>query len=229
LAQATLGSVELLRLAVCDCRPASAPQAMLSPRAMFQEGEAVLAEQGKGEAVRPESDWPSSAPTRCPTSELLAFDDDQDADVHKESWGTTARWSDELALLETASWRSAMPAPRDAPLRRLRSEAFWEQKAAAARRPECSPWELGVRQRRPCLGESDFLEPAAVATPAAQGADGEGAGGSPRSWAGAISRELRRGACGPVAPQVSPPGSPSAALGAALRSRSRSYHLAGSS
>mmetsp|Transcript_49553 Transcript_49553/g.128565 ORF Transcript_49553/g.128565 Transcript_49553/m.128565 type:complete len:191 (+) Transcript_49553:92-664(+) len=141
---------------------------MLSPRAMLQEGEAVLAEQGKGEAVRPESDWPSSAPTRCPTSELVAFDDDQDADVHKGSWGATAHRSDEPAPLEKAlmeavrsvgqrPWRrSAMPAPREAPLRRLRSEAFWEQKAAAARRPECSPWELGVRQRRPCLGDESL-------------------------------------------------------------------------
>jgi len=214
---------------------------MLSPRAMLQEGEAVLAEQGKGKAVRPESDWPSSAPTRCPTSELLAFDDDQDADVHHGSWGATAHRSDEPAPLEKAlmeavrsvgqrPWRrSAMPAPREAPLRRLRSEAFWEQRAAAAQRPACSPWELGVRQRRPCLEGSDVLGPAAVAPPAAaEGASGEGAAGSPRRWAGAVSRELRRGARGPVAPPAPAPGSPSAALGAALRSRCRSYHPAGS-
>ncbi|CAK0829833.1 unnamed protein product [Prorocentrum cordatum] len=216
---------------------------MLSPRAMFQEVEAD-AEQWKCKAVRPETNWLSSAPTRCPTSELLAFSDDQDADAHKESWGAIAlpMDGDEPALLETGlleavsfgggrrQMGSAMPAPTVAPLRRLRSEAFWKQKAAASRRPPCSPWEAGARQRRPCLDERDGLGPAAVAAPATKGADGEGAAGSPRtrSWAGAVSRELRRGARGPVAPPASPPGSPSAALGAALRSRGRSYHPAGS-
>ncbi|CAK0883635.1 unnamed protein product [Prorocentrum cordatum] len=217
---------------------------MLSPRAVFQGVEAGLAEQWKCKAVRPETNWLSSAPTRCPTSELLAFSDDQGADAHKESWGATAlpRDGDEPAFLETAlleavssgdgqpKMGSAVPAPAVAPLRRLRSEAFWEQKAAASRRPPCSPWEVGVRQRRPCLAERDGLGSAAVAAPAAQGAEGEGAAGSPRarSWAGAVSRELRRGARGPVAPPAPPPGSPSAALGAALRSRGRSYHPVGS-
>jgi len=124
-----------------------------------------------------------------------------------------------------------MPAPRVAPLRRLRSEAFWEQKVAAARRPACSPWELGVKQRRPCLDERGCLGPAAVAALAEGGAEGEGAAGSPRSWAGAVSKELRRGARRPVAPLAPPlappPGSPSAALGAALRSRGRSYRPVG--
>ncbi|CAK0856836.1 unnamed protein product [Prorocentrum cordatum] len=215
---------------------------MLSPRAMFQEGEAALAEHGKDKAVRPELDILSSAPTRCPTSELLAFGDDQDADSRKESRGATAlpRDGDEPALLQTAPLEavlfgdghhqigSAMPAPRVAPLRRLRSEAFWEQKAAAARLPARSPWELGVRQRRPCLDERESCGPAAVATPAAEGAEVEGAVGSSRSWAGAVSRELRRGARGPVALPAPSPWSPSAALGAALRSRGRSYHPAGS-
>ncbi|CAK0846470.1 unnamed protein product [Prorocentrum cordatum] len=100
--------------------------------------------------------------------------------------------------------RSAMPASRVAPLRRLRSEAFWEQKAAAVQRPACSPWEVGVRQRRPCLDERDCFGPPAVATPAAEGTEGDGAGGSPKSWAGAISRELRRGARRPVAAAAPP-------------------------
>ncbi|CAK0877231.1 unnamed protein product [Prorocentrum cordatum] len=101
----------------------------------------------------------------------------------------------------------AMPPPRAAPLR-LRSQAFWEQKAAAARRSACSPWELGVKQRRPCLDERGCLGPAAVAALAAEGAEGEGAAGSPRSLAGALSREIRRGALGPVAPLAPPPAPP---------------------
>ncbi|CAK0880815.1 unnamed protein product [Prorocentrum cordatum] len=215
---------------------------MLSPRAMFQEVEADLAEQWKCKAVRPETKWLSSAPTRCPTSELLAFSDDQGADAHKESWGATALpgGGEEPALLETALLEAvsfgdgqaqlgpAMPAPTVAPLRRLRSEAFWEQRAAASWRPPCSPWEAGVRQRRPCLDARGCLAPDAVATPAAEGAEGEGAAGSPRRWAGAVSRELRRGARGRVAPPAPPRGSPLAAPGAALRSRGRSYHPVGS-
>ncbi|CAK0872175.1 unnamed protein product [Prorocentrum cordatum] len=191
---------------------------MLSPRAMFPEGEAALAEHGKDKAVRPELDILSSAPTRCPTSELLAFGDDQDADARKESRGATAlpRDGDEPALLQMAPLEavlfgdghhhigSAMSAPRVAPLRRLRSEAFWEQKAAAARLPARSPWELGVRQRRPCLDERESCGPAAVATPAAEGAEVEGAVGSSRSWAGAVSREFARGRSEVAWPVVPP-------------------------
>ncbi|CAK0833334.1 unnamed protein product [Prorocentrum cordatum] len=131
----------------------------------------------------------------------------------------------ELALLEVTS----LAIPRPSPPRRLRSEAYWEQKAAvAARWPARSPWELGVRARRPCLDEGwsglagsregHRFGPAAPATPAAPAAgcaEGGGAIGSPRNRAGAISRALRREVRGPPAP----PGSPSAALGAAPSSR----------
>ncbi|CAK0911546.1 unnamed protein product, partial [Prorocentrum cordatum] len=217
-AQTTCVAVELSQISACERKPASAPSKMLSPRASLQEGKAAFAEQKKGKRVRSNSDWLSSAPTRCPTTELLAFGDDQDADVHKESWGTTAlpRDGDEPALFETTLLQAvpfgkgrpqmwcAMPAPKVAPLRRLRSEAFWERKAAAIRRPACSPWEVGVRQCRPCLDERDCFGPAAVVGPAAAGAEGDGAGGSPNSWAGAISRELRRGARGPVATTARP-------------------------
>ncbi|CAK0803532.1 unnamed protein product [Prorocentrum cordatum] len=209
---------------------------MLGPRAKCREGEAALAEQRDGKRARADSDRLSSAPTRCPTSELPAFGDDQDADAHKESWGAAAvpRDGDELALLGTAFIQAvpsrdgrprmgvAMPAPRVAPLRRLRSEAFWEQQAAAARRSVCSPWEFGVRQRRPCLDERDCLRPAAVAAPEEEGAGGAGAARCPRSWAGAVSRELRRGARGSGETAAPPPGSPSAAFGAALRLSGRS-------
>jgi len=54
----------------------------------------------------------------------------------------------------------------------------------------------------------------------------EGADGSPKSWAGAISRELRRGALVLVPPPVPPLAAPPGPLGAALRSRGRSYHPA---
>ncbi|CAK0878592.1 unnamed protein product [Prorocentrum cordatum] len=224
---------------------------------MFHEGQAALAEQGQGKAVRHESCGPSSAPTRCPTAEFHPFVDDPDADAHEESWGATAlpRDGDELeleaALLDAVlpgggrpQRGSAVPAPRAAPVRRLRSEAFWAQEAAAAaRRPTCSPWEVGVRRRRPCLDEEGCLGPAAAATPAAEGAGAAaattpaaggdesrgGAAGCPRSWAGAVARELRRAARGPVAPPAPPPGPASAqALGAALRLRGRSYRPAGS-
>ncbi|CAK0833027.1 unnamed protein product [Prorocentrum cordatum] len=196
---------------------------------MLQDGEAALAEQGKGKVARPEPDGISLALTRCPTEELLAFsvgDGGQDANAHEESWswGATALPENggELALLEVTS-----PArPRPSPPRRLRSEAYWEQKAAvAARWPARSPWELGVRARRPCLDEGGSglagsreghrFGPAAPAAPAAGRAEGDGAIGSPGSRAGAISRALRREARGPPAP----PGSPSAALGAAPSSR----------
>ncbi|CAK0804857.1 unnamed protein product [Prorocentrum cordatum] len=191
---------------------------MLSPRAGLQEGEAAPAEQRKGKGVRPDSEWLSSAPTRCPTSELLAVGEDRGANVHDETWGATAlpRDDGEPALFEATllqalrfgsgrpQMQSAMPASRMAPLRRLRSEAFWEQKAAAVWRPACSPWEVGVRQRRLCLDERDCFGPAAVATPAAEGAEGDGACGSPKSWAGAISKELRRGARRPVATAAPP-------------------------
>ncbi|CAK0829733.1 unnamed protein product [Prorocentrum cordatum] len=251
-----LAQVERLKLAVCGWRPASTPPAMLS----LHEIEAALAEQRKGKVVAHESYELSSAPTRCPTAELLSFVDDLDADAHKESWGATAlpRDGDEPEL-ETALPEavlsggrrprrgSAVPAPREAPVRRLRSAAYWEQKAAAAaQRLACSPWEVGARQRRPCLDEEGRLGPAeavalaaegaraaAATTPAAGGAEGGGgAAGNPRSWAGAISRELLRAARGhfappaPPAPPLGPP--PAQPLGTALRLCGRSYHPAGS-
>ncbi|CAK0894736.1 unnamed protein product [Prorocentrum cordatum] len=233
--------------------PASTPRTMFTARALSQETEAPLAEQGKGKAVNPDL-YASSAPTRCPTAELPPFDDDQDDDAHEESRGVTARQKDgdEPALLEAAPFETvplggrrprrgpAMPAPKGAPLRRLRSEAYWAQRAAAAQRPARSRWELGVRRRRPCFGEEGCLGPAAAPAPAAEGAAGagpaapaspaagaaEGADGSPKSWAGAISRELRRGALVPVPPPVPPLAAPPGPLGAALRSRGRSYHPA---
>ncbi|CAK0893937.1 unnamed protein product [Prorocentrum cordatum] len=233
---------------------------MFIARALSQEMEAPLAEQGKGKAVNPDL-YASSAPTRCPTAELPPFEDDQDDDVHEESWCATAlqRDGDEPALLETVPFETvplrgqrprrgpAMPVPKEAPLRRLRSAAYWEQKAAAAGRPACSPWEMGVKQCRPCFDEEGCLGPQAAPTPAAEGAagagpaaaappaaraaEGEGAAGSPKSLAGAISRELRRAALVPVpppAPPIAAPPGPLGAvpLGAALRSRGRSYHLA---
>ncbi|CAK0878764.1 unnamed protein product [Prorocentrum cordatum] len=116
---------------------------------MFQAVEAALAEQGKGKVARPEPDGISSALTRCPTEELLAFSvgDGQDANAHETSWGANAHeksWGatalpkngDEPALLEAAS----LADPRPRPPRRLRSEVYWEQKAAvAARWPARSP------------------------------------------------------------------------------------------
>ncbi|CAK0827024.1 unnamed protein product, partial [Prorocentrum cordatum] len=240
--------------------PEGTPPVMLSPRARLQDMEGPLAAQGTGkvECFRPRV--PSSAPTRCPTADLLTLDDDQDADAHQEDWGVAAlsRGGDEPALLKTAPFEtvpvrgerpgrgSAMPAT---PSRRLLSEAYWELKAAAAQRLACSPWEVGVRQRCPRVDEGGCLGPAAAAPPAAEGAEGEGpaaaeppaagtaegggAEGGPRSWAGAISRELRRRALVPVVaplapPPAAPPRSPSAAaaVGAALRSRGRSYHPA---
>mmetsp|Transcript_45778 Transcript_45778/g.118830 ORF Transcript_45778/g.118830 Transcript_45778/m.118830 type:complete len:225 (-) Transcript_45778:62-736(-) len=223
---------------------------------MFHEGQAALAEQGQGKAVRHESCGPSSAPTRCPTAEFHPFVDDPDADAHEESWGATAlpRDGDELeleaALLDAVlpgggrpQRGSAVPAPRAAPVRRLRSEAFWAQEAAAAaRRPTCSPWEVGVRRRRPCLDEEGCLGPAAAATPAAEGAEsdgpaaiamqsaegaeGEGADGSHRTMAGAISRELRRGARGLRC--VADPAAKVALSSTRGSSEVASYHLAGS-
>ncbi|CAK0837936.1 unnamed protein product [Prorocentrum cordatum] len=224
---------------------------MSSPRAMLHEVEATLAEQGKEKSC-----GLSSAPTRCPTAEISSFVDDWDSAANEESWGATAlpRAGDEPEL-ETAlpeavlsgGWRpqgSAVPAPRNAPVRRLRSEAYWEQKAAAAaQQPTCSPWEVGVRQRRPCLDEEGCLGPAATVTPAADGAraaaattpaagganGGAGAAGGPKSWAGAIARELRRSARGPVAPPAPPPGPPPAQPpGAAWTLRGQSHHPAGS-
>ncbi|CAK0871357.1 unnamed protein product [Prorocentrum cordatum] len=224
---------------------------MFSPRAMFQDGGAALAEQGKCKAVCPESGGLSSAPTRCPTAELCAFGDDQDADAFEEILGATAspKDGDEPALLEAVLRQTAalgdghpgrgpaMLAPRGAPARvaapprgapgRLRSVAYWEQRAAAARQTVGSPWELGVRQRRP-RHEEDRLGLGAAPRAPAGGAGNEGAADSPSSWAGAVSRELRRGARWQSAPPAPPPGSPSAALGAALRSRGRSYYPAGS-
>jgi len=178
---------------------------MLSPRTTFQDGEAALAKPGKTEAACPEPNGLSSAPTQCPTAEQLpVFDDDRDAEAHDGSWDATAgSWDataltkidDEPALLEPALLEQALlelallePArrpgsgsairpPKEAPLRRLRSEAYWEQKAAAARRSRKSPWEAGVRQRRPGL-EEGCLGLEAAATLAAGGPAG---GGSPTS------------------------------------------------
>ncbi|CAK0882364.1 unnamed protein product [Prorocentrum cordatum] len=174
---------------------------------MLPAFETAFSQHGTGKAVRPESNGFSSAPTRCPTAELLAFGDGHDAGAHAESPKDASDLPEHgggAALLEAAppeaaprgdqrpGRRSAAPTPKEAPLRRLRSEAYWEQKAAAALQPARSPWELGVRPRRPCHDEDGGLLRAAEARPAAEGAAGGGAAGSPRSWAGAVSRELRR-------------------------------------
>ncbi|CAK0826540.1 unnamed protein product [Prorocentrum cordatum] len=151
---------------------------MLSPRAMSQGEEAAPVENGTGKAAHPESSGLSSARTQCSAPDLLLLDfsDGEDAVAHEKSWGCTAPPRDgsepapfRAALREAVplgdrrpSRRGgpAVPAPGGAPLKRLRSEAFWEQRAAAARRPRCSPWEPGARQRRPCL-EAESLAPAA--------------------------------------------------------------------
>ncbi|CAK0880061.1 unnamed protein product [Prorocentrum cordatum] len=206
--------------------PGSTPRTMFTARALSQETEAPLSEQEKGKVSNPDR-YASSALTRCPTAELPPFDDQGD-DAHEESWGAAALQKDgdapallELAPFETVPLRghrprrgSAMPASEEAPLRRLRSEAYWEQRAAVARRPAGSRWELGVRKRRQCLDEEGCLGPAAAPTPAAEGAagagaaaaappaagaaEGKGAEGGLKSWAGAISRELRRRPLVPV-------------------------------
>ncbi|CAK0897171.1 unnamed protein product [Prorocentrum cordatum] len=208
---------------------------MLSPRAMVRDGEASLAEPRKGGAASP-----ASAPTRCPSAELLDFGGATGADAREGSRGAPVlpEGGEEPVLLEQAllpapqilpapqTTRSmpAAPAPRAAPVRRLRSESYWEQqRAAAALQPRCSPWEVGVRERR-LVAEEGCLEPAAAAAPAAGSA-----AGIPRGWAGAAARELRRGAHGPAAPAAPPampPRSPSAARLTALRSHGRSYHPA---
>ncbi|CAK0898400.1 unnamed protein product [Prorocentrum cordatum] len=218
------------------CPAGQHPTGMLG--AMLPEFAAAFSEHGKGTAVRPEPDGFSSAPTRCPTPELLASGDGHDASAHAESPGAAAlpRHGAEAALLGGPRRRrgSAAPAPREASLRRLRSEAYWEQIATAARPPARSPWDLGVRQRR--TGHDEGGHPRAGGGHAARAADGAAGGGGPAgnpgSWAGAVSRELRRAARGPSAvpaiPPAPPPAPPSAASGAALRSRGRSYHLAGS-
>ncbi|CAK0800072.1 unnamed protein product [Prorocentrum cordatum] len=89
---------------------------------MLQDGEAALAEQGKGKVARPEPDGISLALTRCPTEALLAFsvgDGGQDANAHEESWswGATALSENggELALLEVTSLASPRPSPPQAP------------------------------------------------------------------------------------------------------------------
>ncbi|CAK0843673.1 unnamed protein product [Prorocentrum cordatum] len=203
---------------------------MLSPRAMARDGEGSRAEPRKGGAASI-----ASASTRCPSAELLAFGDAADADAREGSRGAPVlpEGGDETVLLERALWAApqslpapqttrrvpAAPAPRGAPPRRLRSEAYWEQqRAAAALRPRCSPWEVGARERRQAA-EEGRREPAAAG----------GAAGVPRGWAGAAARGLRRGAlrpAAPAAPLAMPPRSPSAARRAALRSQGRWYHPA---
>lgn len=212
------------------------PASMLSAPAMIQVGEAALAEPAKFHMGRPSSlAGLSSAPTQCPSSELLTFDD----------WDSAAlpKGGDELALLDPAllepallepvvypprNWRAA-PAPKEAPLRRLRSEAYWGQKAADSQKPRCSPCKVGVRQRSTYLEEDeeeDLPVAAAAPTPAAEDAAGgcEGATGGPKSLAGAISRELRRGARG--APSPAPPLRPRAPAAAAPKSRGRPCRFA---
>ncbi|CAK0837486.1 unnamed protein product [Prorocentrum cordatum] len=211
---------------------------MISPRAMARDGEGSRAEPRKGGAASI-----ASAPTRCPSAELLAFGDTADADAREGSRGGSVlpEGGDETVLLERALRAApqslpapqttrrvpAAPAPRGAPPRRLRSEAYWEQqRAAAALRPRCSPWEVGARERRQAA-EEGRREPAAAAAPAAPAAGG--AAGVPRGWAGAAARGLRRGAlrpAAPAAPPAMPPRSPSAARRAALRSQGRWYHPA---
>ncbi|CAK0852849.1 unnamed protein product [Prorocentrum cordatum] len=104
----------------------------------------------------------------------------------------------------------AMPAQKQAPLRRLPSEAYWEQQTTFGQRTRCTPWETGVRQRSASF-EEDLPGTAAAATPAPEDAEGgcEGAAETATCWAGAISRVLRRAVRGraprPRAPAVAPP------------------------
>ncbi|CAK0889709.1 unnamed protein product [Prorocentrum cordatum] len=128
---------------------------------MLQDFGAALAEQGNGEAARTESDGLSLARTQSSSGELLDLGDDHGASAHTESWGASAlpRDGEAPALFQTARPEMVLlgggrPQGGPAVLRRLPSAAFWEQRAAAAaRRPGCSPWELGPRKRGPCHDE----------------------------------------------------------------------------
>ncbi|CAK0870648.1 unnamed protein product [Prorocentrum cordatum] len=147
----------------------------------------------------------SSVPTRCPSAELLTFDpldDDHDAPAPQQG-------GDEPALLGPAlpepaahsgrRWSGMAAAQREAPLQRLRSEAYWELQTASRQRTRRAPWEMGVR-RRSALSEEGLRGTAAAAAPAPEDAEGggEGAAEGARCWAGAISRELRRRVRGPA-------------------------------
>ncbi|CAK0894426.1 unnamed protein product [Prorocentrum cordatum] len=147
---------------------------MLSPRAMPQGEEAAPVENGMGKAAHPESSGLSSARTQCsaPDLLLLAFGDDQGAAAHEKRWGPTAppRDGNEPAPFHTAL-REAVPRRGPAPegggglqCRRRR----WPRSGASGPRPSGSrrppppggrraqPWELGSRQRRPCLGDESL-------------------------------------------------------------------------
>jgi len=176
--------------------------------AMFQDGDAAFADPIKGKTARPSSPaGESSFPTRCPSSELLICDRCDDDHGHD----TTApqKGGDEPALLGPAllepvvypgrGWSAMAAAQKEAPLRRLRSEAYWELKTAPRQRTRCAPWEMGIRQRS-ALFEEDLRGAAAAAMPAPEDAEGggEGAAEGATCWAGAISRELRRRVRGPA-------------------------------
>ncbi|CAK0836247.1 unnamed protein product [Prorocentrum cordatum] len=165
--------------------------------ATFPGGDVVFAEPIKDKMARPGSQATESlVPTRCPSTELLTFgriDDDHDATAPQKG-------GDEPALLEPVvypgrGWSAMAAAQKEAPLRRLRSEAYWELKAASRQRTRCAPWEMGIRQRS-ALFEEDLRGTAAAAMPAPE--DAEGAAEGATCWAGAISRELRRRVRGPA-------------------------------
>ncbi|CAK0825429.1 unnamed protein product [Prorocentrum cordatum] len=192
--------------------------------ATFQDGEAAFANPIKSKTALPNSPGENSFPTRCPSSELLTFDRCD----HDHDHDTTApqKGGDELELLEQVflepvmylprRW-PAMAAQKEAPLRRLRSEAYWEQQTTLGQRTRCTPWGTGVRQRS-ATSEEDFPGTAAAAVPALEAAAGGGEGAAEGGaaegaacWAGAISRVLRRRVRGPAprprAPAAAPPPS----------------------
>ncbi|CAK0848194.1 unnamed protein product [Prorocentrum cordatum] len=179
--------------------------------AMFQDGDAAFADPIKGKTARPSSPGESSLPTRCPSSELLICD--RCDDDHGHDTTVPQKGGDEPVLLEQVllepvmypprRW-PAMAAQKEAPLRRLRSEAYWEQQAALGQRPRGTPWGAGVGQRSACF-EEGLPGAAAAAVPAPEAAEGGGEGAAEgcaaegaACWAGAISRALRRGVRGPA-------------------------------
>ncbi|CAK0904253.1 unnamed protein product [Prorocentrum cordatum] len=191
---------------------------------MFQDGEAAFADPVKGKTARPSSPGESSFPTRCPSSELLTFDrcdGDHDRDTAVPQKGGDEPEPLEQAFLEPVKYPprrwAAMAAQKEAPPRRLRSEAYWEQQTTLGQRTRCTPWGTGVRQRSASF-EEDFPGTAAVAVPALEDAEGDDedaaegcAAEGAACWAGAVSRVLRHRVRGPAprprAPAAGPPPS----------------------
>jgi len=195
--------------------------------ATFQDGEAAFANPIKSKTALPNSPGENSFPTRCPSSELLTFDrcdGDHDRDTAVPQKGGDEPEPLEQAFLEPVKYPprrwAAMAAQKEAPLRRLRSEAYWEQQAALGQRTRCTPWGTGVGQRSAFFEES-LPGTAAAAVPAPEDAEGGGDGAAEGAmcWAGAISRELRRRVRGP-APR------PRASVAAPPTSRGRSCSCA---